>query len=188
MQTPLATRVDETVSHQGLEHIQPARPLAAGGQPRLPEGVQLQEIPQPAGQPTGAPLARTTQLQSAQFDLDHRAGQFRRLAVLREQGHLRRGAAVLIKDLNGLAPGRPLGVVDLPQVQDMALHDPPASHATVLHHTPVAVLFAVLLARLGSQEHADSVGRNPARLKEQGRHYRRLRKTSPCAINHLPCQ
>jgi hypothetical protein len=42
MQAPFATRVDETVRHQRLEHIEPARPLAAGRQPRLPEGVQLQ--------------------------------------------------------------------------------------------------------------------------------------------------
>ena len=187
VQAPFATRVDETVSNQGLEHIQPARPLAAGRQPRLPEGVQLQQVPQPTRQPARAPLARAAQLQSAQLDLDHRAGQFRRLAVLREQGHLRRRAAVLIKDLNGLAPGRPLGVVDLPQIQHVTLHHPPVGHTTVLHHTPVAVLFAVLLARLGSQEHADSVGRNATRLKEQGRHYRRSRETQPRAINKLPC-
>jgi hypothetical protein len=131
-------------------------------------------------------LARMAQLQAAQLDLDHRTRQFGSLTVLGEQRHLGRRVAILIEDLNGAAPSGPLGVVDLPQIQHMPLHHPPAGHATVLHHTPVAVLFAVLLARLGSQEHADSVGTKATPLKELGRHYRRLRETPPRAINHLP--
>lgn len=150
VQTPFAAGVDQTVGDQGLEHIQPAGALAARRQARLPEGVQLQQVPQPTGQPTGAPLPRTAQLQSTQLDLDHRAGKLGRPAVLRKQGHLGRGAPVFVEDLDGAAPRRPLGVVDLPEIQDMALNHPPVGHPAVFHDAPVTVFFAVLLAVLGT--------------------------------------
>jgi hypothetical protein len=95
--------------------------------------------------------------------------------ILRKQGHLGRGARILVKDLDGAAPRRPLGAVDLSQIQDVALHHPPVGHPAVLHQAPIAVFFAVFLACLGAQEHADSVGRTAIRLKDQGRHYRRFR-------------
>ena len=124
MQTPLATRIDEAIGDQSLQGIEPPGALAAEGQARRPEGVQLQQVPQPAGRPTGAPLARAAQLQPAQLDLHHCAGRLRRLTVCRKQGQRCRGAGVLVENGNGAPPRRPLGVVDLSQIQDMALHHP----------------------------------------------------------------
>jgi hypothetical protein len=149
VQAPFTAGVDQAIGDQGLEHIQPARSFAAGWQARLPKGVQLQQVPQPAGQPTRAPLSGTTQLQSAQFDLHHCARQFRRRAVLRKQRQLRRSAGVLVEDGNGTAPSRALNVVDLPEIQHMALHHPPIRDTAILHHAPVAVFFAVFLADFG---------------------------------------
>jgi len=57
MQPPLAAGVDEPITGQRLEHVQPARSLAAGRQTRLPEPIELQLIPKLAGQPARAPLA-----------------------------------------------------------------------------------------------------------------------------------
>ena len=81
--------------------------------------------------------------------------QFRSGPVFGKQGPLRGLAAVLIEHRDRTAPRGPLGVVDLPQIQHMPLHYPPVGDAAVLHHAPVAVLFAVFLAGLGSQKHAE---------------------------------
>jgi type I restriction enzyme M protein len=80
----------------------------------------------------------------------HRARQFRHRAVLRKQRQLCRGARALVEDGRGAAPGRTLRVVDLPETQHMALHHPPVRHTTVLHHTLVAVFFAVFLANFAA--------------------------------------
>jgi hypothetical protein len=185
VQAPFAARVDEAVGDQGLQDVQPARTLAAGWQTRLPEGVQLQLFPQFAGQPAGAPLPRVAQLQPTQLDLDDLAGQLRSRPVFREQGHLRRGGAVLVEDRDGAAPGRLLGIVDLAEVEHLALHHPPVGHPAILHHAPVAVLLAVLLTRLGSQEHADSVSKSARPFNDHGRHYKRPRREVPRSITNL---
>ena len=58
MQPPFAAGRDEPVGRQHLQHLIPARPLAAPGQAFGPEPVELQLAPQHAGEPAGAPLAR----------------------------------------------------------------------------------------------------------------------------------
>ncbi len=79
------------------------------------------------------------------FDLDHRAGQLRRRAVLREQGHLRGSALILIKTSMERHQAARWGSLISPKYKHVALHHPSAGHATALHHAPVAVLFAVFL-------------------------------------------
>jgi len=125
------------------------------------------------------------QLQPAQVDLDHRTRQLRGWPVLGDQGDLGQLGPVLVKHLDRTAPRRTLGVIDLPQVQHMALHHPPIGDTAVLHPAPVAVLLAVFLARLRSQEHADRVGRNVNQFNGLGRHYKRSRGTRPRTISDL---
>jgi len=61
MQPPLASRRNEPVGDQHLQHQVPARPLAAFRQPFSPEAIELKLAPQDAGKPAGAPLARPTE-------------------------------------------------------------------------------------------------------------------------------
>jgi len=60
---------------------------------------------------------------------------------------------VVIEHLDGLAPHRSLRGIDLPQVQNVTLHDAATCNALVLHHAPIVVRLAVFLARGLSQKH-----------------------------------
>ena len=146
VQAPLAARIDQSETAQRLGDQIPAGPLAARQQPRLPETIQLQLIPQLAGQPASPPLALTMHLQSAEPDLYHVAIQGRRRAVFRKQRDLRRGILILVDHLDRSAPGGLLRVVDLAEVEHLSLHDPTSRHPPVLNHVPVAVFLAVFLA------------------------------------------
>ena len=57
MQPPFAAGRDEPVGRQHLQHVLPARPLAARRQALGPESVELQFAPKDAGEPACAPLA-----------------------------------------------------------------------------------------------------------------------------------
>ena len=59
----------------------------------------------------------------------------------------------VFEHLDRFAPSKLLPVIDLAQVQDMALHHPPPCNALVLHHAKIAMDFAVLLANRGAQKH-----------------------------------
>src|SRR5208283_5918723 len=74
--------------------------------------------------------------------------------ILGEQRDLPRVLASLVERLDRPAPGRPLAVVALAQIQHMPLHRSPARYPAVLHDAPVAVLLAVLPAKLVAQKHA----------------------------------
>jgi hypothetical protein len=106
-----------------------------------------------AGQPASAPLPRPVQPKAAEPDMHHIAVQCRGLPILGEQRDLSSLLAVLVKCFDRLAPARPLDIVDLAQIQHMALQRPPARHSPVLHDAPVAVLLAVLTANLMAQKH-----------------------------------
>ena len=152
VQAPLAARLDQLVAHLRLENVQPARPLPTRRQPRPPEPIQLQPIPQHQRQPARAPLPRPMHGEVRNPHPHHLARQLRRLPVRREQRHLPR-LRVAVDDLDRAAPGGPLAVVDLAQVQDLPLNHPPVAVAVVLHHAPVTVRLAVLEAGLGTHEH-----------------------------------
>jgi hypothetical protein len=59
-----------------------------------------------------------------------------------------------VEDLQGLAPARRLAIVDLSQIQHPALHDSAGLQAPAFLDAEVAVLLAVLLPPVASQEHA----------------------------------
>lgn len=152
VQPPLAARIDQLVRRQRLQHVQPARPLAARRQPRPPEAIQFQPIPQLQRQPARAPLPRTPNRQLADLHPNRLAGQLRSLPILREQGHRLR-ARIFAHHLHRPAPRRTLAVVDLAQVQNLTLDHPTVAPAAALHHAPVAVLLAVLEASSAAHVH-----------------------------------
>ena len=67
-----------------------------------------------------------------------------------------------------------MAVVDLAEIENLALNDAAAADPDVLHHTPVAVLLAVLEASLAAHEHGRSVRRFASPIKGVGRHYTRF--------------
>jgi hypothetical protein len=145
VQAPLAARIDQAVAHQGLQDLVPGRALARGRQAGRKEAVQPQLPIELAGQPAGAPLARSVQLHLAQMHLD---AVIRRMVgygpIGREQGQLAGLAGLLVEALDHPAPGFTLTVVDLAQIKNLALHDPAARATLALNNAPVAVLLAVL--------------------------------------------
>ena len=60
---------------------------------------------------------------------------------------------VVIDNLDGLAPHRSLRGIDLPQVQNLTLHDAATCNAHVIDHAPIVVRLVVFLARGPSQKH-----------------------------------
>jgi hypothetical protein len=58
-----------------------------------------------------------------------------------------------VEDLQRLAPGRFLTIVNLPQIQHRSLHRVVLRHAAVLHDAEIAMLFAVLLSDFGAKKH-----------------------------------
>ena len=152
VQTPLAARFEQLVAHLRLEHVQPARALPARRQPRSPEPIQLQSIPKRQRQPAPTPLPWPVHAELLDVDPNRLAVQFRGFAIIGKQRHRRR-STIPLQHLDGPAPRRPLAVVDLTQVQHLALNHTPVAVAAVLHHAPVAVLLAVLEASLGAHEH-----------------------------------
>ena len=150
VQPPLRAWVDEAVRHQRLEHLQPRCVALHARQSRAPEAVEFELLPQLQGQPARAPLSRPAQAQLAQAHAQgvdivhrHRAGG--------EQRDLSPRASVL--QLDGLAPCLALAGIDLAQIQHLTLHDTAVAATAVLHHAPVIVDLAVLLASVAAQEH-----------------------------------
>jgi hypothetical protein len=115
----------------------------------------------------------------------HGASRAGACAICRKQGNLRRSPLVLVEHLDRLAPSRLLRIVDLPEVEHLALHHTPVGDATVLDDAPATVLLAVLETIFRAQEHADSIGENPQPSNGPGRHYTRFRKPAVNQISAL---
>src|SRR5579872_5622149 len=73
--------------------------------------------------------------------------------LLREQRHCARAGLTLLENLNGPAPGFLLTVVDLAQIESVALDNPTTRCAPVFDQAVVAVLLAVFLSRRVAQKH-----------------------------------
>ena len=71
-----------------------------------------------------------------------------------EQGQMGMPLAFLVERFDQIAPARTLAVVDLTQIEHLALHDSAASAASALNDTPVTVLLAVLEPSVPAQIHA----------------------------------
>ena len=111
------------------------------------------------------------------LDPNHFTLQRRHFPPLGKQRHLPR-TRLAFHNLDRAAPRRTLAVVDLPQIQHLALHYPTATHAYVLHHAPIAVLLTVLAAFLAAHKHEQIVGAVGLRIKEQSRHYTTIAQCS----------
>ncbi len=110
-----------------------------------------------ARQPTATPLSWAAKSQTTEPDMHHIVIQRRRRTILRKQRDLFAGLPALIERLDRLAPCGALAVIDLAQIKHVPLHRPAAGHAAVLHDAPVAVLLAVLAAKLVAQKHDASL-------------------------------
>ena len=73
--------------------------------------------------------------------------------ILREQADLLSEMINFIEDLQTLAPGRLLGVINLTQVQHRALNRSPKAQSAVFDNTPIAMLFAILFASVVTRKH-----------------------------------
>ena len=87
---------------------------------------------------------------------------------------LRVAARPFIKGLDHTAPSLLLAVVDLAEIQHLALHHSAASTALALDNIPIAMFFAVFEAPVESQEHANQLTQNKTNEKILGLHYRRF--------------
>ena len=74
-----------------------------------------------------------------------------RSSAKQRQGPRPRGAS--LQNLDRPPPRQFLRIVDLAQVQHVALYDAPAGYPRVFNNAPVAVLLAILPANFGAQEH-----------------------------------
>ena len=153
MQPPLASRRDQPVGDQHLQHLVPARALAAFRQALGPEAIELKLAPQDAGEPAGAPLARPAQPHLGEPQPDHVVafgaprsdppGTARASATVR----------VLVEDFDRPAPSLGLGRVDLAEVEHVALHHAAAIEPPVLDDAPVKMRLPVLSPFGLSQKH-----------------------------------
>ena len=72
--------------------------------------------------------------------------------VFGKQSHRARQRLAVLKNFDGLLPGRLLLVVDLAQVENVALDDFAARAALVFDDRPVAMLLAIFLSRARNAE------------------------------------
>lgn len=108
------------------------------------EGVEGELAIEFEGEPAAAPLTRTLEGKLIQPDADHARVVGGSRAVVREEGDLGSGVRAGRVGVEGFAPGGALGVIDLAQVEHLALHDAAVVEAFVFHHTPVGVFLAIL--------------------------------------------
>jgi len=126
-------------------------------------------------QPARAPLARPMQLHRVQPYLNAmRLRVFGNGAIGGKQEQLSVPLSVFIDGFDLPTPGFMLAVVDLAQIQHLALHHFAAGTALVLDNIPVTVRFAVFEASVESQEHGNQFSPNKIEEKILGLHYSRF--------------
>jgi hypothetical protein len=92
------------------------------------------------------------QSQLVQLELDLRHFARRTHAVFGKQGHLLWLALAFLKNFDALLPRGLLAVIDLTQIQHVALHTS-ALDSPALHDGPSAVFLAVFASRAALQIH-----------------------------------
>jgi hypothetical protein len=177
VQPPLTAGRKQPVADQGFQDVEPAGILATGRQSGDPEAIEIKQVPQLAGQPTGAPLSWPMELHSVQLDLDPFTGQFRERTVSRKQGYLSCRAVALLDHLDGLHPGGLLPVIDLTKVKHLSLDNLFGRRPMVFNDTPIAMLFSVFEASFGSKKHASQFTGADRQIKGVGRHYTQNQKS-----------
>src|SRR5204863_9883653 len=158
VQTTFAAWIDEPVADQRLKDVAPAGSFARIGQTSRPEAVEFQLLVELAGEPARTPLPRPMQLHGPQPDLHPMAlGVIGQRPVGGEQGQLGCLLRPLVEGLDHPAPAFLLAVVDLAEIEHLALHDFAAGAALALDNAPVAVLLAVLEASIRAQIHGEQI-------------------------------
>src|SRR5258708_18546661 len=166
VQSPLAARIDQSIADQRLQDVLPAGSFPRIRQPTRPEPIRLEPLIQMTRQPTRAPLPRPMQLHCLQPHLYAIAlGMLGNRAIGGKQGQLRVSSSPFIKGFDHPTPSLVLAIVDLAQVQHLALHHLAARAAPALDNIPVAVFFAVLQTSIESQKH-DATQLTPNRKDE----------------------
>jgi ferredoxin len=109
--------------------------------------------PELAAQPAVAPGARAMQFHLVELDLNAVDGVAGKVAVFWKQTQFGEPLLALHEDGQRFAPGRLLAVVDLAQVERLALRHLAGSQAPVLDHAEIAMLLAVLVPPVRFQMH-----------------------------------
>jgi hypothetical protein len=81
------------------------------------------------------------------------SGEVGYLPISGKQCQRQRLLALLIEDFNRSTPTFALTVVDLSKVEHLSLDNLATPAAPILHHAPIAMLFAVFDPRITPQEH-----------------------------------
>ena len=92
-----------------------------------------------ASQPTATPLARVTKFHLIHPDADDGLVVLLDLAL---RGHQCHGASYIfavIENIDASTPSNLLAIVNLTQIQDVALDNSAVGYTPVLHHTPILV-------------------------------------------------
>jgi len=149
VQVIFAAGIDHPMDGQKLQDLLPGHVAAGVIEMVLPETIQLQPLPQPAAQPAVAEAPRPQQLHLREPDLEGVDRVGRNGAVVGEQGQLPGLLAGAVEDVQCLAPGRLLRVIDLTEIQDGSLGDPLAigaapGDASVFDDAEVAVVLSDL--------------------------------------------
>jgi hypothetical protein len=175
MQPPFAAGIDQPIAHQRLQDVLPAGALARVRQQRRKEPVQLQLLIEMTGEPARAPLARAMQLHRLKTHLHPISLRvFGNRAIGRKQSELPVPACPFIKGFDLTTPGLMLAVIDLAEIQHLALHHPAAGAALALDNVPIAMLFTVFETSVEAQKHANQFTPNQIDEKILGLHYRRF--------------
>jgi hypothetical protein len=133
VQPPLAARIQQPVTAQGLEHMFPVGSLPRTAQSLPPKLIESKLLPQLAKQPAASPLPGPVKLEIAQTH-PHPLGQVRSISCFsREELELLNLILVLVENLDRTNPLPLLAVVDLAQIQNRVLHHTTSAAATVLH-------------------------------------------------------
>ena len=191
MEAPFRAGREQAVEDENAQDLFPIGALAAAVEPGGKERVQAQRPPKFVAQPTGAPLAGMLESQGVQVYVDGlRAAGFRR-AVGGKQGDLAMVAAVLVEDGDGFLRGTALGIVDLAQIEDVALGDLAVGIAATLDDGPGAVLLPTLRRVLRFRNTRDDLPAPEAGEKRLGRHstaFPAPHQNRPFAFNGLQGQ
>ena len=136
MQPPFAARIDQPITHQGLQHIAPAGALPASGKRAAPELIEPKLLPQFAPQPASTPLPRSMKFKLLKVHLyPVSGGMIGNLPIPGKERQSSLLAAILVESFNNSAPPLTLAVIDLAQIQHLALHDLAARTTPILHQT-----------------------------------------------------
>ena len=153
VETPLAAGFQQSVGDEGFEDFEPGCAFLGVGQERLPEGVEVEAVPEFQGEPAAAPLAW-----AGEFDVGEtqpEGGMFEQgigRAVFRKKMNLA-DLLAFIDSFDGAGPTCAVAVVDLAEIEQGFLDGTTTGDAAVFDDTPVAVLFAVFESFVGAQEH-----------------------------------